>query len=330
MTTVTTLKGEVSGKFPVLTKYGVMQYSELGQYLNAMDKWGYTFTTAQVAALTAFYKAGYDNGWIDKLLYVMPFIGNSNAYKAAAVPMIDRFSDYNPALIGASGQNFPFNDDYSKYFTVDGNDNVLSAVPYRTDMILVMNLSLYNLFVKTPESSNQNNGNYGIDWYGNFTTAGTLTRVCQALGFTVNNYLGFTVAGGMYREWFGRISSMASMGTAWQTGGARFYSENIKPNSQNILQYRGYNNQLSTIVSNNETANREDYNVLSDVELAKVCTWGINGGWNANTKSVGQVSLTSGLESRYIAFHDGTLGVDDEETYRPALRALFQAFSKLF
>lgn len=330
MTTVTTLKGQVLGDFPILTKYGVIEYYELGRYLNAMDELGYIFTDTQISALTAFYKAGYENGWINKLLYVMPFIGNTNSYKAAALPMIDRFSDYAPALIGASGQNFPFNDDYSKYFTVDNNNRILSSVPYRTDMILVMNISLYNLFTKTSNAANQNNGNYGIDWYGNFTTIGTLTRVCQALGFDVNNYLGFTNTGSMYREWFGRISSMGAMGTAWQTGGARFYSESIKPNSSNILMYRGYDSQLSTLISNNETASRDDYNTLSNIELAKTLTWGVNGGWNGNTKSVGQVSLTSGLETRYLAFHDGTIGVDDGETYRPALKNLLQAFSKLF
>ena len=127
MTTVTTLKGHVSGDFPFMTKYGIIKYLELSQYLSAMDKCGYTFSSGQINVLANFYKIGYENGWINKLLYVMPFIGNSSASKAAAVPMIDRFAGYSPALTGASGGTFPSGDNYANYFKKDSGGNILAA-----------------------------------------------------------------------------------------------------------------------------------------------------------------------------------------------------------
>lgn len=330
MTTVTTLKGHVSGDFPFMTKYGIIKYLELSQYLSAMDKCGYTFSPEQINALTNFYKMGHENGWINKLLYVMPFIGNSSALKAAAVPMIDRFAGYSPALTAVSGGSYPSNDNYANYFKKDSGGNILAAVPYTNSRALVMNVSIYDLFVKTPDCSNQNNGNYGIDWYGNITTPGSISRICQSDGWPVLNYLGFLDDNRPYQEWFGRIASMPAIGTAMQENGAIFFSENIKPNSKNIMEYRAYDKTISTLLAKNETAERDDYTELTDVELAKTLTFAVNASWNATTGIVSRSNVDSGLETRYLAFHDGTLDANDGITYRSALSALLQTFNKTF
>ena len=129
MTTLTTLKGIVTGDFPILTDYGIVENRDLGLYLNAMSECNYTFTENKLAAVTAFFETGKKYGWLDKLLYVLPFIGNSETFKAAAIPMVDRFSKNKPLVIGATGVGLNFNEEYYRYFSVDGNNNVLSAKP---------------------------------------------------------------------------------------------------------------------------------------------------------------------------------------------------------
>ena len=87
---------------------------------------------------------------------------------------------------------------------------------------------------------------------------------------------------------------------------------------------------MDNIVFSNETADRDDYNTLSNVDLAKKCLFGLNASWNNITNLVDRTSLTAGLETRFLAFHDGTIDVSDEVTYIPALKTLLSAFNKLF
>lgn len=330
MTTLTTLKGIVAGDFPILTDYGIVENRDLGLYLNAMSECNYTFTENKLTAVTAFFETGKKYGWLDKLLYVLPFIGNSETFKAAAIPMVDRFSKNKPLVIGASSIGLNFNEEYYRYFSVDGNNNVLSAKPYRTDLCLVLNLSVYDLFTKTDKNTNANNGNYGINWYGQCANSGSLFRITQASGFETNNYLGFTANGSFAQELFSMIVSSSALGNSFFSGTSKYFGESYKTTGQNIMQYRTRNNNLDNIVFSNETADRDDYNTLSNVDLAKKCLFGLNASWNNITNSVGRTSLTAGLETRFLAFHDGTIDVSDEVTYIPALKTLLSAFNKLF
>ncbi len=330
MTTLTTLKGIVTGDFPILTDYGIVENRDLGLYLNAMSECNYTFTENKLAAVTAFFETGKKYGWLDKLLYVLPFIGNSETFKAAAIPMVDRFSKNKPLVIGATGVGLNFNEEYYRYFSVDGNNNVLSAKPYSTDLCLVLNLSVYDLFTKTDKNTNANNGNYGINWYGQCVNSGGLFRIAQSAGFGVNNFIGFAANASFSQEIFGRIVGNAILGNSFFTGASKYLGESYKTSGQNILQWRSRNVDLNNIVISNETADRDDYNVLSDIDLAKKCLWGLNASWNNITNVVGHTSLTSGLETRFLAFHDGTIIAEDEVTYIPALKALLSAFNKLY
>ena len=96
------------------------------------------------------------------------------------------------------------------------------------------------------------------------------------------------------------------------------------------MEYRAYDKTISTLLANNETAERDDYTELTDVELAKTLTFAVNASWNATTRTVSRSNVDSGLETRYLAFHDGTLDANDGITYRPALSALLQTFNKTF
>lgn len=330
MTTLTTLKGIVTGDFPILTDYGIVENRDLGLYLNAMSECNYTFTENKLAAVTAFFETGKKYGWLDKLLYVLPFIGNSETFKAAAIPMVDRFSKNKPLVIGAGGKGLNFNEEYYRYFLVDENNNVLSAKPYRTDLCLVLNLSVYDLFTKTDKNTNSNNGNYGINWYGQCVNSGSLFRITQATGFETNNYFGFTAEGSFAQESFSRIISNSSIGNSFFSGASKYFGESYKTTGQNIMQYRTRNNNLNNIVISSETADRDDYNTLSNVDLAKKCLFGLSASWNNISNSVGHTSLATGLETRFLAFHDGTIDVSDEVTYIPALKTLLSAFNKLF
>lgn len=330
MTTLTTLKGTVIGDFPVLTEYGIIENKELGLYLNAMSECNYTFTESKLAAVTAFFETGQKYGWLNKLLYVLPFIGNSESYKAAAIPLIDKFSENKPLVIAATNYGLNFNEEYYRYFSIDGNGNILAAKPYRTDMCLVLNLSLYDLFAKTNKNANVNNGNYGINWYGQCVNSGKLFRIAQSAGYGVSNFIGFAANASFSQEIFGRIVDSAILGNSFFTGASKYLGESYKTSGQNILQWRSRNVDLNNIIISNETAGRDDYNVLSDIDLAKKCLWGLSASWNNITNVVGHTSLTSGLETRFLAFHDGTIIAEDEVTYIPALKALLSAFNKLY
>jgi hypothetical protein len=330
MTTVTTLKGVVTGdNFPVLTKYGIIKYSLLGKYLNRMSENNFDFTDEQINSLMAFFDSGYNDGWIDKLMYVLPFIGSAETYKAAAVPLIDRFSNYKELRIAASNRGLDYNSDFSKYFKVDADNKVIATVPYRTDMMLVMNLSPYDVFMKTEKNTYKNNGNYGVSWYGRVTTKGELCRILQCSGFTVNNLMGFSAVGQAHLETFGRQFIYQTVGDLFFTGKAKLYNNNIKLSGKNIIEWRIYDGDF-VLISNNESADRDDYSTLPETELSKNLLFGLNGAWNNLIKACSQISLTSGLETRYLAFTDGSLNAGFEESYNQALKTLLQTFGKLY
>lgn len=120
MISVVKLKAVVDNKdLPVLTKDGEIVSYYVGAYKNKLMEVGYTPTSAQMSALSAFIEDGMNNGWIDQIKYFLPFIGNSTVPLSGAVPLIDSIDNYQMS-------EYTFKEDLSKIFVYDSSGQIVS------------------------------------------------------------------------------------------------------------------------------------------------------------------------------------------------------------
>lgn len=120
MISVIKLKAQVDNRdLPVLTNDGDVVNYYVGLWKNKSMELGYTPTKKQVEAVSAFIEDGISKGWIDHIKYFLPFIGNSTAPLAGAVPLIDEIDNYQMS-------NYTGQEDISEIFRYDSSGNIIS------------------------------------------------------------------------------------------------------------------------------------------------------------------------------------------------------------
>lgn len=96
MATVTKLKAAVNNKnLPILGSDGNLYNYYVGRWQNILAENGYIPSASEISAVNAFIENGINNGWIDKVKYLMPFIGSESAPITGMVPLIDNVAQYN-------------------------------------------------------------------------------------------------------------------------------------------------------------------------------------------------------------------------------------------
>lgn len=151
MATVTKLKAEVNNKnLPILGKDGNLYNYYCGRFVNKLLNYGVTPTLTERNALNAFIQNGIDNGWIEKVVYLLPFIGNSSNPLSGLVPLVDNVADYEISADSVNADAFTYNQDGT--IKTLGNPNYSIPViplPITNDnmgggMSLFMNKTYYN------------------------------------------------------------------------------------------------------------------------------------------------------------------------------------------
>lgn len=124
MATVTKLKAAVNNKnLPILGEDGNLYNYYYGRFVDKITKQGYLPTAEEQNALNVFINNGIDNGWIDSVAYLLPFIGNQAYPKAGIVPLIDNMSDYVISENSVSADDFIYqNDGRIKHYTNGGHE----------------------------------------------------------------------------------------------------------------------------------------------------------------------------------------------------------------
>ena len=115
MGTLITLKADVyNDSLPVLLPDGSTSEYYIGRMINKMNEFGFAPNTVEKNAIATFIADGKAKGWIDYIKYFLPFIGDADHYKAAAVPLIDKLYDYsvfeNPVTSATPSQAFTYKD----------------------------------------------------------------------------------------------------------------------------------------------------------------------------------------------------------------------------
>lgn len=137
MATVTKLKAAVNNKnLPILGSDGKMYSYYVGRWQNAIAELGYTPTSEEIAALKAFINVGINNGWIEKVQYLMPFIGSETNPLQGMVPLIDNVADYELAVNSVDEKLFSYSD--GKIRCLGGrsdNNNISARIPVNTSQL---------------------------------------------------------------------------------------------------------------------------------------------------------------------------------------------------
>lgn len=95
MATITRLKAAVNNKnLPILTPDGELTNYYVGMYLNKIAETEYSLSVSEKTAISAFIDSAIQNGYIDYIQYMLPFIGDSAHSKAGIIPLIDNIDNY--------------------------------------------------------------------------------------------------------------------------------------------------------------------------------------------------------------------------------------------
>lgn len=331
MTTITRLKGTVNADLPVLTKsYGIVENTQEGLFLAALERTGMTLDQTGRGAVGEFYAEGARRGWLSKILYALPFICDADHPNAAGVPMIDRFHSHALMMTGTTGRGLTGGVPPQALVT-DGSGRVTGVRPWRTDSCLVSRLTIYDLFAKYPGCANVRNGNYGMVWYGQTgaVAAGSTARIAGAGTPTAaENYLGISTEGHFFQKVMGRDVRSADVGKKITAGGLHLLCEDMgdRAYGKNIMRYRLRDAAMATMEALDETAARASVDTVHD--STATARWSVNGHWNNTTVVTTHSNVSAQVETRYIAWHDGTLDAEDEATFVPALKRLLAAFGK--
>lgn len=98
MATITKLKAEVNNNnLPILGNDGKLYNYYAGRYANKMADYGHSLSVSELNAVNAFVEDGINNGWIEMVRYMMPFLGTRDTPITGIIPLIDNIADYNLA-----------------------------------------------------------------------------------------------------------------------------------------------------------------------------------------------------------------------------------------
>lgn len=173
-TSVTQFKGSVSGKyaFPQSTQYGVIQNVNLAGYLNSLTAKGVTLPTSFVEAFVTFFDSGENEGWLDRLLYVMPFCGTTANTSAIATPLIAKIGEKEDATIVKTGDATYVGElsDFTDMAVVSGSNIKGIKQHSETTKALLLQLTNMDVFAKASPL-------YGWNFCGDFSNVGVTTGI---------------------------------------------------------------------------------------------------------------------------------------------------------
>lgn len=134
MATVTKLKAAVNNKnLPILGDDGNLYNYYVGRYTNKISELGYNLTNTEIQVLNTFIETGINDGWIDKIVYLLPFIGSEVSPLTGLVPLIDNIADYELAEDSVDSKLFSYGN--GKIMCVGGRDdnaNINAKIPLKT------------------------------------------------------------------------------------------------------------------------------------------------------------------------------------------------------
>lgn len=327
MTTITRIKARVSADLPVLTDaYGIIDDPQMGMFLRRLEQAGHTLTDTQLGALRDFFDTGRESGWIGKILYLLPFTGTAPEH--AAIPMVDRFHAHAPLTNTGTADPIP-----ADALTMTEAGYIAGTKPWAAGKCLAAPLTAADLFHKTPQSANRRNGNYGIIWIGRVTSrdGSKIARIAgAATSSAAENYLGLGTQGEYLRKCMGREIKSDTAGATIAQGDVSTLTEHVGhfyATSRNIFRYAVRKQLADTPAFNDETAARPDCATLHDTAAEE--RWGINASFNAAAGTATFSDTSVGLETRLIAWTDGTLDETDTASMLPVLRKLLAALGKI-
>lgn len=160
-TLVTKLKGVVdNNRLPVITEDGKVFDYYVGRYYDKLKSENYSLTDTEINAITTFVKDGIDKGWIDYMLYFLPFIGDKEHYIAGCWPLIDNLLNYSQRCTVGSSLVFAYDENNKMIGTSEGQR------AFNTPIKLAHMRGGFN-FIATGAFSDKSHGFFGCDWDNN-------------------------------------------------------------------------------------------------------------------------------------------------------------------
>jgi hypothetical protein len=199
MATVTRLKAEVDNKnLPIIGDDGNLYNYYYGRFFSKMYELGYTISAAEKNALNAFIEDGVDNGWIEKVKYLLPFIGSESTPLTGLVPLIDNIADYELAVSSVDSKLFSYST--GKITCLGGrndNANVNAKLPIKTSQMGYQGLPI---FINANIASDTIAGFHGVISYALDSNANNLQRFVFCKGIKSSDssqyfYYGMNIGG---------------------------------------------------------------------------------------------------------------------------------------
>lgn len=224
MATVTKLKAAVNNKnLPILTSEGELTNYYVGMYLDKIEETGYSLSVSEKTAINAFIDSAIQNGYINYIQYMLPFIGDSSHSKAGIVPLIDNVDNYEMS-------EYTGEEDYAtNFFEYDSVTDKIKSVH---------NTRNTGDFIKTPISPSIQDNAVCIYLNANYETVAGVNIISTTEPANnvegTNYYLRFRY--GVYENIPGALGL-------------------FNTTSPNLVMWSKFRKNVSTIVSNNYNAN---------------------------------------------------------------------------
>lgn len=329
-TSVTKFKSSVSGRyaFPISTEYGVIKNGTLGGYLNTLTDKGVTLPMSFVDAFVEFFEKGENQGWLDKLLYVMPFCGTTKNPMSLATPLIAKVGAKEDATIMLSGDTSYTGElsDYANMAVVDGNNII--GVKQIANKTLLAQLSVMDLMRSIPYPL------WTYNFYGDFSKTEVQSadirimgaRSCDIGSSRKENRLGFkTNLSGIDGYIVGRgiVKAIADFNSF------KYYMSYITQTSTHYTDFSVVGDINSVTSANRATDLLDGLTKESDFvspEEVMNSRYGI-------TRAVDKGGTTfvggsADFTLNWLAVTDGTFTATTEALYRKALGELLTALGK--
>lgn len=189
MATVTKLKAAVNNKnLPILGEDGNIYNYYVGRYMNKMSELGYDLTTTEIQAVNTLINTGINDGWINKVVYLLPFIGSETTPLTGIVPLIDNVADYELAEESVNSELFSYSN--GKIVCMGGrsdNGNISANIPVNTSQLGFTNC--FSPFVNaTLDAETIQNGIKGVYTFANDTN-GVSRFTCRKGQASNNNFV---------------------------------------------------------------------------------------------------------------------------------------------
>lgn len=325
-TSITTFQERIQGDlhFPVLTKYGIVDDKDLGVYYNLLDDSGYTLSIAERNAIENFLAKGTEQGWRDKMLYVMPLIGSQSAPSAVACPLIARVGSQEKATLGVSG-SYDGSSDYTDILSLDGN----AVVGIKGgSKVLSLHLTALDLFTKFETSILSNKTQHGIILYGDFAKEGVENNAfgIQPEGLVDNGVDSIVLAGINIPNSFrvGIFGEEIVYANPAQNNN-HFLATNFAGTLRNLIRF--YYGDLEDIEYNQDS--QRNYPDHVNVSIASTSRVTVGGAYTNASLSL-NASKTLKNDLRFFAITDGTLSESATRSFAQELKVLLSAFGKLY